>query len=94
MKKKKGTSLCICWVSALAAAGYFDCAFLLVKSCPLRKCVSSGTLAPSVPARALPLGLPVIDYCAKGSADAVVTQNNGELVSAVREDALPGICLR
>lgn len=56
--------------------------------------MSSGTSTPSVPASALPPGLPVIDYCAKDSADAVVTQNNGGVVSAVREDALPGICLR
>lgn len=65
-------------------------AFILVKSCPLRKCLSSGTLTHSVPARALPPSLLVIDYCVKGSADAVVACNNRELVSAVQEDA---ICL-
>lgn len=63
-------------------------AFLLVKSCPPWKCVSSGTLTHSVPARALPLSLLMIDCCGRGSADAVVTQNDRELVSAVQEDAI------
>lgn len=52
--------------------------------------MSSGTLAYSVPARVLPPSLLVIDYRAKGSADAVVTCNNRELVSVVPEDT---ICL-
>lgn len=63
------------------------CAFLLVKPCPLWNCVCSGTWTHSGPARALPPTLVAVDDAVEGSAGAVVTTHNGELVSAVQEDA-------